>query len=176
MSYQSASFPCLYLTWPESGIRVPTAQPRDHRSHPGIPTSFPPSPDIAIPPPKASLNVCSSIVGLEVPAWVHHCKSFFLLTSPSAALSDHVPHSCYGNSVETPHCLISSYHIYAQNPVLGPRCPREGSQSPLPAVFISPAALSIPDHLSDAIQVWQRQTSKFTWHFTECPQFSKDEH
>lgn len=91
-----------------------------------------------------------------------------LLTSPSTALSDHVPHRCHGNSVETPRCSISSYHSYAQNPVLGPRRPREGSQSPLPAVSISPAALSIPERLSNVLQVWDRQTSKSSY-FTECP-------
>lgn len=35
----------------------------------------------------------------------------------------------------------------------------------LPSVFTSPAALSIPEHLSSV----GNQTSKFSWHVTEWP-------
>lgn len=69
-------------------------------------------------PPKASLNVLSAMAQ-DHP--LGHLQQ--LLTSPSASPSIHGSHGFHGNSIETPNCSISSYGIYAQNPVLGPCCP-----------------------------------------------------
>lgn len=72
-----------------------------------------------IPPPKKSQFECV-VTAMAQGHPPGHLQQ--LLTSPSASPSIHSPHGFHGNSIETPSCSISSYGIYAQNPVLGPCC------------------------------------------------------
>lgn len=141
-------------------------QPRDHRSHLGIPPLSLTSQikqfiSLKTSPPKASLNVCSQL-WLSA-AHLGHLQQL-LLTSPSASLSIHMPHGFHGNSIETPSCSISSYCIYAQNLFWVPAALWRKAlvpHLPFPS-FQQPPSPRVP---LKCFHVWEEQASKFSKHF-----------